>query len=96
MSHPTSESAQSSIHVLLGFLLGVVAGIGCLIFSIFLGSTFGPYRGRIYLGINAILLLCFFAPALRRSRQSKYALGAMIALALALLLDATYALVRFR
>jgi len=87
------KPARSNLQVLLGFLLGIVAGLGCLFVAIFFGKAFGDdQRGRwIYPAIDAIALILLGIFALKRVRDSSFALGAVIALALALLFDAAFA-----
>jgi hypothetical protein len=85
------KPAGSKLQVFLGFLLGIVASLGTLFLAIFFGTVF-EHRGRwVYPAINAIALIVVGIFALKRVRESKLALGAVIALALALLLDAAAA-----
>ena len=85
------KPARSNLQLLLGFLLGVVASLGCLFLAIFFGQTFEQYGSWIYLAINAVALIVVGIFALRRVRESDLALGAVIALSLALLFDAARA-----
>jgi uncharacterized BrkB/YihY/UPF0761 family membrane protein len=83
--------ARSNLQLFLGFLLGIVAGLGCLFVAIFFGKALEE-RGRwIYPAIDAIALMVVGIFALKRVRQSSFAVGAVIALAVALLLDAGFA-----
>jgi hypothetical protein len=79
---------RSTLQVFLGFLLGVVASLGCLFLAIFLGSTLGSSRDWVFPVFNAIALIAVGIVALRQARESSFALGVVIALSLALLLDA--------
>ena len=78
-----------NLQVFLGFLLGIVASLGCLFLAIFLGALVKT-GNWIYPTVNAIALIGIGILALRRVRESNLALGAVIALSLALLLDAVY------
>lgn len=82
------DNPRSNLQVFLGFLLGVVASLGCLFLTIFLAATLGSKPGWILPALNAAALILVGVVALRRVKESSYALGAVIALALALLLDA--------
>jgi uncharacterized membrane protein YccC len=82
------KSARSTVQVVLGFLLGVVITLGCLFFAIFLGSALAMRQQWLYPVIIAIALVLAGIIALRHVRESSYALGVVIALALGLLLDA--------
>ena len=85
------KPARFNLQVFLGFLLGIVASLGCLFLAIFFGQFF-EQRGRwIYPAINAVALIVVGIFALRRVRESDLALGAVIALSLALLFDAAAA-----
>lgn len=87
------KPARSNLQVFLGFLLGIVAGLGCLFIAIFFGKAFEDQEhGRwIYPAIDAIALILVGILALKRVRESSLAVGAVIALALALLFDAGFA-----
>lgn len=88
--------SRSNLQVFLGFLLGVVASLGCFFLAIFLGFTVGPNRTGLYPIFVAVGLIAVWILALRNMRKSSYALGAVIALSLALLLDAACAVALFR
>jgi hypothetical protein len=90
------ENPRSNLQVFLGFLLGIVASLGCLFLTIMLAGNMGSGSKWIYPAFNAVALICIGAVALRYIRQSSYAIGAVIALALALLLDAACAVAFFR
>jgi len=77
---------RSNVQVLLGFLLGIVASLGGLFLAIFLGGLFKA-GNWIYPTIEAIALIGMGIFAARRVPGSSLALGVVIALSLALLLD---------
>ena len=81
------KPSRSNLQVFLGFLLGIVASLGCLFLAIFLGAMM---QGRLWIFpvIDTIGLILVGTFALRRARESSLAAGAMISLALALILDA--------
>ena len=85
-SQPERPS-RSNLQVLLGFLLGIVASLGCLFAAIFLGAM---VQGRMWIFpvINAAGLILLGSLVLKRARESSLAAGALISLSLALLLDA--------
>lgn len=85
------KPARSHLQIVLGFLLGIVASLGCLFLAIFFGQAFEQSGRWIYPAINAIALIVVGIFALKRVRESKLAVGAVIALSLALLLDAAAA-----
>lgn len=94
MFDPTAEKPpRSNLQVLLGFLLGVVASLGCLFLTIFLASTFGSGHEWMYPAFDAATLIAVGVLAFRQRRESSYAVGALIAVSLALLLDAACAVV---
>ena len=84
------DNPRSNLQVALGFLLGVVASLGCLFLMIFLAATLGSRPGWVLPAFNAAALISVGVVALRRAKESSFALGTVIALALALLLDAAY------
>lgn len=73
--------------MILGFLLGVLASLLCLTFCILWGSTFGG-PNRLFPVINGLALLGVGIIALRKVRESSYALGVLIAVSLVFLLNA--------
>ena len=75
------------MQVFLGFLLGMVASLGCLFLAIFLGAM---VQGRMWIfpAINGLGLIFLGTFAVRRASESSLAAGAVISLSLALLLDA--------
>jgi hypothetical protein len=77
---------RSNLHVFLGFLLGIVASLGCLFLAIFLGAL--TRAGNwIYPTLEAAALIIIGIVVARKVPESSLALGAVIALSLALLLD---------
>jgi hypothetical protein len=90
------DNPRSNLQVFLGFLLGVVASLGCLFLTIFLAATLGSRPGWILPALNAAALIPVGVVALRRVKESSYALGAVIALALALLLDTAYGIALYK
>lgn len=88
MSEAAPEKPRSNLQVFLGFLLGVVASLGCLFLTIFLAGSLRSRSTWIFPAFNAVALVLVGVAALRRVKESSYAVGAVIALALALILDA--------
>ncbi|MGA2103001.1 MAG: hypothetical protein ABSG34_17970 [Candidatus Sulfotelmatobacter sp.] len=81
------KPSRSTIQVFLGFLLGVLGSLVFLFFAIPLGGIFGSGHTWLFPVFNAIGLIVAIVIALREVRESSYALGFVIALSLALLLD---------
>jgi uncharacterized membrane protein YccC len=77
----------STGEVILGFLLGILASLLCLFFCVFLGSTLGG-RPWTFPVINGLALVGVGIMALRKVRESSYALGVVIAVSLMFLLNA--------
>ena len=90
------KAPRSRVPVLLGFLLGVVAGLATLIVSIFFTFTFQVHEKWLLPALNAAVLIGIGIVASRHARESSYALGMVIALSIALLLDAAYAVAFLR
>ncbi len=89
MFDPLSDNEQrSTIQVVLGFLAGVVFSLACLFLSIFLAYTLNLRGVWPYFVLNTLAILGAGIVALRHFRRSSYAAGAVIALSLALVLDA--------
>jgi hypothetical protein len=86
--NPTESNPRSTIQVLLGILLGILVSLGCLFFSVFLGSALGLRREWMFPVLNALALVASGIIALRQWRESSYAQGILIAVSVALLLDA--------
>jgi peptidoglycan/LPS O-acetylase OafA/YrhL len=85
-----------NVQLILGFLLGIVASLLCLFFSMFLGSTLAPQHARMYPVFTGIAVVALGLVALRNARRSSFALGVLIASALALLLDGASAIAGFK
>lgn len=90
------QTPRSNLQVIQGFLLGVVASLGCLFLTIFLADNFGAKRQWIYPAFNAVALILVGVIAIRHVRESRYAVGAVIALAVALFVDAAFAVAFLR
>lgn len=78
---------RSGIQVFLGFLLGMAASLATLIASIFFGVTMQWRQPWLFPALNAAVLIALGIAALRHARESSYAMGMVIALSIALLLD---------
>jgi hypothetical protein len=91
-----SQKPRNKVQITLGFLLGIVASLFIVFFSIFLTSTLSPRHGRMYPVFTEIALVALWLVAFKNSRNSNFALGAMVALGLAVLLDAAYMVALFR
>jgi hypothetical protein len=94
-SQPENNS-RPTMQVVLGFLLGVLIALGCLFFSIFLGTALAwrerwlfPVFTGIGLGVAGIV-------AFRRMKESGYAFGIVIALSIAVLVDAACGVALYR
>ena len=79
---------RPTIQVLLGFLLGTLLSLVCLFSTLILGGVLGVQRVWIFPALNAAALLASGIATLRRWPTSNYAQGVLIALSVALLLDA--------
>ena len=84
------KSSRSNLHVFFGFLLGIVASLVCLFLAIFFGVNLQVHDWVLPM-IDAIALILVGIFAVRRARESSLALGMVISLSLALLLDAACA-----
>ena len=83
-----AKPPRFNVQILLGFLLGIAAALGCLFISILLGSALALRQKWTFPVLTAILVVAIGIVSLRHIRESRYALGVAIALSLALLLDA--------
>lgn len=96
------KPSKLNAEVFLGFLFGIVASLGCLFLAIFFGYSTADRSGHgwVFPLITAIALILVGIVPLRKIREPKYypsyALGMVIALSLALLLDGACALAFFR
>jgi hypothetical protein len=93
---PPENNPRSTIQVVLGFLLGVLLALGCLFFAIFLGTALALRQAWLFPVLTGVGLIGAGSVALRQMRESSYALGVVIALSLALLLDAACGVAFFR
>ena len=96
MPHTLPHRRRFNVQLILGFLLGIVASLLCLFFSMFLGSTLAPQHARMYPVFTGIAVAALGLIAFKNARSSSFASGVLIASALALLLDALYAIAIFR
>jgi uncharacterized membrane protein YccC len=85
-----------NVQLILGFLLGIVASLLCLFFSMFLGSTLAPQHSRMYPVFTGIAVVALGIVALKNAGRSSFAAGVLIASTLALLLDGAYAIAVFK
>ncbi|MGA2746013.1 MAG: hypothetical protein ABSE44_15050 [Candidatus Sulfotelmatobacter sp.] len=90
------KTPRSTLEVVLGCLLGVLISLGCLFFSIFLGMNLGQGHRWLFPVLNAAALAVAGIVALRQMRDSSYALGVVIALSLAFLLNTACGVAFFR
>jgi len=83
---------RSAREIFLGFLLGILISVGCLLIAIFLGTSLA--RGAwLFPLINGLALVATGIIALTKIRDSSYALGIVIAIALVFLLNGACAVV---
>jgi cytochrome c biogenesis protein CcdA len=54
-----------NVQLILGFLLGIVASLLCLFFSMFLGSTLAPQHARMYPVFTGIAVVALGLVALK-------------------------------
>lgn len=90
------KAPRSTKEVILGFLLGVVVSLVCLFAAIFLGEMIKSGHGWQFPVLNALGLMVAGIVALRHMKESSYALGVVIALALAFLLNTACGVAFFR
>ena len=86
----------ATLQVLVGFVLGLLIAFGSLLLSIWLGLAFRVNHAWLFPAFNAAGLVGSGIIALRRVRRSSYAQGVVIALALAVILDAACGVAFFR
>ncbi len=84
------------MQLILGVLFGVLISMGCLFLTIFLGMTISPSRTWLFPLLNAAGLAFAGIVAFRQRKESSYALGMVIALSLAFLLNTACGVVYFR
>jgi hypothetical protein len=78
---------RSTVQVILGFLLGILASLGCLFFCIVLGMSLGG-PSWLFPVINGLALVAVGIVALRNVPESSYYVGVLIAVSLVFLLNA--------
>jgi hypothetical protein len=88
MFETIDDKSGATLQVLVGFLLGLLIGLGCLLLAILLGLALRVGHAWLFPAFNAVALVIAGIIAMRRVRKSSYAQGVVIALALALMLDA--------
>jgi len=93
---PPDTSPRTTIQVILGVLFGILISLGCLFLTIFLGMTISPRRGWLFPLLNAAGLALAGIVAFRQRKESSYAFGMVIALALAFLLNTACGIAYFR
>jgi len=81
------NTPRPGLQVLLGLLLGMGISLGCLAAAIFVGMALKVGGDWVFELLIAIALIGAGLIALRQVRESSVALGVMIALSIALLLD---------
>ena len=90
---PPEKTSRSTVEVVLGLLFGILISLGCLFLSIFLGLTISPSHSWLFPLLNGVGLVIAGIIALRQMQESSYALGIVIALSLAFLLNTACAVV---
>jgi hypothetical protein len=80
------DNPRSSGEVILGFLLGILATLGCLFFCVVLGMILGG-PSWLFPVINGLALVAVGIVALRNVPESSYYMGALIAVSLVFLLN---------
>ena len=93
---PPDTSPRTTIQVILGVLFGILISLGCLFLTIFLGMTISPRRSWLFPLLNAAGLALAGIVAFRQRKESSYAFGMVIALALAFLLNTACGIAYFR
>ena len=81
------DNPRSTGEVILGFLLGILASLGCLFFCIVLGMNLGG-PSWLFPVINGLALVAVGIVALRNVPESSYYMGVLIAVSLVFLLNA--------
>ena len=95
MPHTLRHRNRFNVQLILGFLLGIVASLLCLFFSMFLGSLLR----RSMPGCIPSSRYCrarLRSGGFQKCAKSSFALGVLITSALALLLDGAYANAGFK
>ena len=91
MNEPAARNPRSTLQIILGFLLGVIACLLFLFLAMFLASTLGPRRNWTEFLFVAIALVLAGSLSLKNFRRSSYSAGLTIAFSLGLLVDAVCA-----
>jgi hypothetical protein len=82
------DNPRSVLPILVGLLLGLLIDFGCVALSILLGLMLRVNYAWLFPAFNAVFLMVAAVIAIRRVRESGLALGVVLAVALALFLDA--------
>ena len=90
MFEEPENNRRSIPQVAMGFLLGILVCLGCLFFSILLGSVLGLRQVWMFPLLNGIALVAAGTVALRRVSQSSYPEGVLIAVSVAFLLNVLF------
>jgi uncharacterized membrane protein len=90
------NNSRSTMQVVLGFLLGVLIALGCLFFSIFLGTALALQQQWLFPVFTGVGLIVAGIVAFRQMKESSYAFGIVIALSIAVLLDAACGVAFYR
>jgi hypothetical protein len=94
-TEPEKEK-NHTLEVFLGFLLGILISIGCFLISIAAGILLTVRHAWLFPAFVAITLVGVGIVAVQHARESSYAVGIVITLSLALLLDAACAVAYYR
>jgi hypothetical protein len=86
MSEWSESNPRSTLQVALGFFLGVLVCIGWFL-SVLAGAALGLGQAWMFSLLNAIALVASGAVALRKSNQSSYPEGVLIAVSVAFVLN---------
>jgi hypothetical protein len=87
MLETTEVNSRSTLQVALGFLLGILACVGCFFVSILLAGVLGLRDPWMFVLLNAAALVTTGLMALRNIHKSSYPDGALIAISVAFLLN---------
>jgi hypothetical protein len=80
MLETTEVNSRSTLQVALGFLLGILACVGCFFVSILLAGVLGLRDPWMFVLLNAAALVTTGLMALRNIHKSSYPDGALIAI----------------
>jgi len=87
MSETPEINPRSTLKVALGFLLGILACVGCFFVSVLLGALLGLRDPWMFVLLNAAALVTTGLMALRYVHKSSYPDGALIAVSVAFLVN---------